>query len=59
MDLVEDAQKGKLEHWKDDHDGRLAYLIVCDQFNRIINRKSERAYALDHRTRDVIVQMVT
>ena len=34
-------------------------MILCDQFNRLINLKSAKAYALDHLTRTIIIKMLT
>ena len=36
-----------LEHWKNDEDGRLAYITICDQFTRMVFRKQLKAFSLD------------
>ena len=38
---------GKLEHWKSDKEGRLAVIILCDQFSRNCYRGSEKAFSFD------------
>ena len=42
------AGRGEREHWKADRDGRLAYIILCDQYARNIYRKKPEAFAFDH-----------
>ena len=42
------AGRGEREHWKQDRDGRLAYILLCDQFARNIYRKQPQAFAFDH-----------
>lgn len=36
--------KGSNEHWKEDHLGALAYIILCDQFARNIHRNQADAF---------------
>lgn len=43
------AHEGGLDHWLDDADGALAYLIVTDQFPRNIHRGTALAFATDTR----------
>jgi len=45
--LVEAAQTGKLQPWLNSPQGRLAYVLVCDQLPRNIFRGDRRAYATD------------
>ena len=45
---VEAAGRGERDHWKSDKDGRLAFILLCDQFPRNIYRKTEQAFAFDH-----------
>lgn len=45
--LAADAAKGRLDHWASDFEGRLALIIILDQFSRSVWRDSPRAYAQD------------
>lgn len=46
-DLTESAARGELEHWAQDPHGRLALIIVLDQFSRSVWRDHPRAFAQD------------
>ena len=46
-DDVTRASKGKLDHWADDPHGRLALIILIDQFRRNIYRNTEKAFSKD------------
>lgn len=46
-ELTERAQRGELDHWANDPFGRLALIIVLDQFPRSVWRNSPRAYSQD------------
>lgn len=46
-DLTAEAAKGNLRHWGADPDGRLALIILLDQFSRSVWRGSRRAFAQD------------
>ena len=46
-DLVDQACNGKLDHWADDPRGRLALIILIDQFRRNIHRGTAHAYSSD------------
>ncbi len=46
-DDVEKASAGKLDHWADEPRGRLALIILLDQFRRNIYRGTLDAFALD------------
>ena len=35
---LDKAAAGEYDHWKNDRDGRLAFVILCDQFSRNIYR---------------------
>ena len=39
--------KGQLKHWKKDKDGRLAMLILCDQYPRNVFRGSIKTFMFD------------
>ena len=43
-------ENDQLEHWKNDEDGRLAYLTICDQFTRMVYRKQANAFGLDKKS---------
>jgi uncharacterized protein (DUF924 family) len=45
--LLEQASRGELDQWADSPRGRLALIIVLDQFSRTIYRGTPRAYAQD------------
>ena len=53
---VEQASDGKLEHWAHTPHGRLALIIVLDQFRRNIYRGSAEAYAEDKRALKLCVE---
>lgn len=40
--------QGKLVHWQGDHYGKLATVILCDQFSRNIYRGLAGAFSFDH-----------
>jgi uncharacterized protein (DUF924 family) len=46
-DDIARASKGKLDHWADDPHGRLALIILIDQFRRNIYRNTEKAFSKD------------
>ncbi len=43
------AAHGELKHWRTDAAGRLAEIIVLDQFSRNIHRNTALAFVQDHR----------
>lgn len=45
--LVEEARRGALDHWADSPRGRLALIIVLDQFPRHVFRGALEAYSSD------------
>lgn len=45
--LFESAKKGELNQWKETPKGRLALIILCDQFSRNTFRGSEKAFSFD------------
>ena len=47
--LVEQALTGELANWEDDPHGRLALVLLLDQFTRNIHRGTARAFAGDAR----------
>ncbi len=46
-DLTERAAQGGLDHWAQDPHGRLALIILLDQFSRSVWRDDPRAFAQD------------
>ncbi|WP_113912953.1 DUF924 family protein [Roseovarius dicentrarchi] len=46
-DLTERAARGDLDHWAQDPHGRLALIVVLDQFSRSVWRDDPRAFAQD------------
>ncbi len=46
-DDVERASAGELDHWAEDSRGRLALIILLDQFRRNIHRNTAEAFKLD------------
>ncbi len=47
VDITESAAQGKLDTWAQDPHGRLALIIVLDQFSRSVWRENARAFAQD------------
>jgi uncharacterized protein (DUF924 family) len=45
--LVERASKGTLNNWAEDPEGRLALILLLDQFRRNIHRGTPRAFSRD------------
>ncbi|MFK8076010.1 MAG: DUF924 family protein [Granulosicoccus sp.] len=41
------AANGELDHWLDDAQSALAFIVLLDQFNRNMNRGTAKAFALD------------
>lgn len=46
-DLHQQAARGELAHWRKTMEGRLAEIIVLDQFSRNLYRNDARAFAYD------------
>ena len=51
-------EKGEYEKWKDDHDGRLATVIMYDQFSRVMFRKDKKAFSFDDKALAISKQMI-
>ena len=47
--MLEQARRGELDHWADTPRGRLALIIVLDQFSRNVYRGSPLSYAQDEK----------
>lgn len=57
--LLESLAKGELESWKaEGSDGRLAYVVLCDQFTRNVYRKQGRAFSLDYKSQAVVKELL-
>ncbi|KAG6558037.1 hypothetical protein Mapa_000217 [Marchantia paleacea] len=52
------AAEGALDGWKDSVRGRLALVIIFDQFPRNIYRKSPKAYAYDEIARKITLETI-
>lgn len=48
-EVLEQARRGKLDHWAQTLRGRLALIIVLDQFSRHVYRGSPLSYAQDEK----------
>ena len=46
--VLDQALAGELQHWRESAEGRLAEIIVLDQFSRNIHRGTPRAFAADN-----------
>jgi uncharacterized protein (DUF924 family) len=51
--LLEQASRGELDHWVESPRGRLALIIVLDQFSRTVYRGTPRAFAQDSKALDL------
>src|SRR5690606_28537328 len=56
--VLQQASKGELRHWRETPEGRLAEIIVLDQFSRNIYRNSKRAFANDELALKLAQEMV-
>ena len=55
-DEVAKASKGQLDHWTSKSHGRLALIILIDQFRRNINRNTAKAFSKDQLALKLCVQ---
>lgn len=55
-DLTERASRGELDHWSSAPLGRLALILVLDQFPRSIWRNTARAFSLDEQALAVTLE---
>ena len=53
---VERASAGELDHWADDSRGRLALILLLDQFRRNIYRNTAEAFAMDNKALKLCVE---
>ncbi len=56
--VLERARRGGLDHWADTPRGRLALIVVLDQFSRNVYRGSPLAYAQDEKAVDLAVEII-
>ena len=54
--LLEEALQGRLDHWAATTEGRLALILLLDQFCRNIHRGTARAFAGDKRALKLCVE---
>ena len=55
-DLTRAAARGRLDHWATDPHGRLALIVVLDQFSRSLWRGEARAFAQDPRALSLVTE---
>lgn len=53
-DLLIEVKNGQHEDWLDTPQGRLAYIIVLDQFSRVVYRGQPEAFATDEHCMQVV-----
>jgi uncharacterized protein (DUF924 family) len=51
--LLEQASRGELDQWAESPRGRLALIVILDQFSRTVYRGTPRAYAQDSKALDL------
>lgn len=56
---VESAAGGRFNHWAQDAHGRLALILLFDQFPRNMYRDTPRAFAYDSRARELALAGIT
>jgi uncharacterized protein (DUF924 family) len=54
--VLEQARRGELDHWADTPRGRLALIVVLDQFSRNVYRGSALSYAQDEKALELAVE---
>lgn len=54
--VVDEASRGQLDHWAHTARGRLALIILLDQFRRNIHRGTTEAYAQDNKALKLCVE---
>jgi uncharacterized protein (DUF924 family) len=55
-DVLEQARRGELDHWADMPRGRLALIVVLDQFSRNVYRGSPLSYSQDEKALELAVE---
>ncbi len=54
--VLEQARRGELDHWADTLRGRLALIVVLDQFSRNVYRGSALSYSQDEKALQLAVE---
>ena len=57
-DVLDAIHENKKEHWLKDSQGRLAYILCCDQFSRNIYRGAGEAFRTDLRAQAVVSSII-
>jgi len=55
-EVLEQARRGELDHWAQTPQGRLALIVVLDQFSRNVYRGSALSYAQDEKALELAVE---
>ena len=55
-ETVEAAGRGELNHWAETAEGRLALVILLDQFTRNVYRKTAKAFSFDPLARSLVLE---
>jgi uncharacterized protein (DUF924 family) len=55
-EVLERARRGELDHWAQTPRGRLALIVVLDQFSRNVYRGSSLSYAQDEKALELAVE---
>ena len=55
-DRLQQANTGELDQWKETARGRLALVILFDQFSRNSFRKSAQAFSFDHKAQALVLE---
>src|SRR3712207_5814534 len=54
--MLEQARRGELDHWAETPRGRLALIVVLDQFSRNVYRGSPLSYAQDEKALELALE---
>jgi uncharacterized protein (DUF924 family) len=54
--VLEQARRGELDHWAETPRGRLALIVVLDQFSRNVYRGSPLSYAQDEKALELALE---
>ncbi len=55
-EVLEQARRGELDHWANTPQGRLALIVVLDQFSRNVYRGSPLSYSQDEKALELAVE---
>lgn len=59
QELLKKASRDELSHWRDTPDGRLAEIILLDQFSRNIYRDTKKAFENDEQALRLAKEMIS